>query len=347
MKDSIQPQRARRGMRWWIGRSALGLVIVLALALASGLIIKANLSTRYPPPGTLVDLGGYKLHIFCEGSGSPTVIMETGLGSPGLVWELVRPEVAGLTRTCVYDRAGLGWSDLSPDPRTAENMATELHALLSIAQIDGPYVLVGHSFGGALVRLYAHAYPEDVAGLVLVDASHEEQYSRFPDAIINLGIQGDQQLEQEADLTRPLVALDLVALFNEIAPPDPQLPRAADEAYDSFHARDSKMKDTEVAESLAFRANLEQVLADHITTLGDIPLIVLSRGQPTPLFDPALAAEVIEQMDRVWQQMQAELVQLSPQGEQVVATESGHFIQLDQPELVIEAIEHIVAKARQ
>ncbi len=107
------------------------------------------------------------------------------------------------------------------------------------------------------------------------------------------------------------------------------------------------MKDTEVAESLAFRANLEQVLADHITTLGDIPLIVLSRGQPTPLFDPALAAEVIEQMDRVWQQMQAELVQLSPQGEQVVATESGHFIQLDQPELVIEAIEHIVAKARQ
>jgi pimeloyl-ACP methyl ester carboxylesterase len=350
MADSIRQKPVRgvflRRTGWIFLGVAAAFVIGLGLALVAGPIVKANLRTKYPPPGTLVDVGGYLLHLWCEGSGSPTVIMEAALGDPAVMWELVRPETARSTRTCVYDRAGLGWSDASPNPRTAENMVAELDTLLSLAQVDGPYVLVGHSYGGALVRLYAHNYPGNVAGMVLVDASHEKQFARFPEAFTRLAAQQEQQIELDAGRERPLVELGLVALWNEVNPPDAQLPHTAGEALQAFYARDTVMRESTVAEVQAFRANLEQLGAAQITTFGDIPLIVLSRGQPTPIFDTAISAE-IEHMDRAWQQLQVELAQLSPQGKQVVATESGHYIPLDQPHLVIDAIEQVVAEARQ
>jgi hypothetical protein len=118
-----------------LGRSLFGLAVVfliaIALTLVAGAKAKSDLKANYPPPGGLVDVGGYRLHFFCERTGSPTVILETGLDDPSLLWALVRPEVVKTTRTCVYDRAGLGWSDLSPKPRTAENMIEELHTLLN------------------------------------------------------------------------------------------------------------------------------------------------------------------------------------------------------------------------
>lgn len=115
-KDSQSPHK-KRGCLWWLGRILFGfvalLLIVLSITLLAGAKAKSDLKAKYPPPGAMVDVGGYRLHIFCEGTGSPTVIMETGLGDPSLLWELIRPEVTKTTRTCVYDRAGLGWSDLS------------------------------------------------------------------------------------------------------------------------------------------------------------------------------------------------------------------------------------------
>lgn len=117
-----------------------------------------------PPIGRLVDIGGYRLHLACQGKGSPTVVMEAAIGETGLLWSLVQPAVAQTTRACVYDRAGLGWSDPSPSPRTAAVMVEELHTLLATAEVPGPYVLVGHSFGGLLVRLHAARYPQEVAG---------------------------------------------------------------------------------------------------------------------------------------------------------------------------------------
>src|SRR5919109_553973 len=140
----------------------------------------AQLKASHPAPGRLIDIGGYRLHIYCEGNGEPTAIMEAGLGNPGLAWTFVQPEIADGTRICVYDRAGLGWSDPSPRERTANVMVDELHSLLTQAGIEGPYVLVGHSFGGLLMRLYAHMYPEDVIGLVLVDSYHFTQMEKYP-----------------------------------------------------------------------------------------------------------------------------------------------------------------------
>jgi pimeloyl-ACP methyl ester carboxylesterase len=123
-----------------------------------------------PAPGALFDVGGHQLHLACTGQGSPTVILETGLGASSSAWALVRPAVASSTRACAYDRAGLGWSQAGPEPRDAQRISSELHALLQAAGEPGPHVLVGHSNGGLYARMAASMYPTEVAGVVLIEA---------------------------------------------------------------------------------------------------------------------------------------------------------------------------------
>ncbi|MBE0703737.1 MAG: alpha/beta fold hydrolase [Afipia sp.] len=134
----------------------------------------------YPPPGQMVDVGGYRLHINCMGTGSPTVIIDAGLGAWSLEWSWVQPEVAKTTRFCTYDRAGMGYSEAGPLPRNAEQFATELHMLLERANIAGPYVMVGHSLGGLPVRIFVHNYPTEVAGVVLIESMSPRQMTQPP-----------------------------------------------------------------------------------------------------------------------------------------------------------------------
>ncbi len=347
---SFQPKRFLRGCILWIGRVLLGLaallVIVLGITLAAGAKAKSDLKAKYPPPGLMVDVGGYRLHLFCEGTGSPTVIMESGSGRASLDWELVRPEIVKTTRTCVYDRAGLGWSDLSPKPRTAENIVEELHTLLTSAGIAGPYVLVGHSIGGAYVRLYAHDYPEDVVGMVLVDSSHEDQFSRYPAELNNFMAQYNQAYEVQMDFYKSLAELGIVALDPSMMAESAKLPAATRETYQALYA-DPKVFAALLAEEKMVEPNLAQVGAARITSLGNIPLIVLSHGQPDNLVGSGLSPEIIQQQEQVWQQLQKELTKLSPRGRQIIATESGHFIQFDQPQLVIDAIEEMIVDVRE
>ena len=135
---------------------------------------------RNPPPGNLVDAGGFRMHIYCVGRGTPTVILDSGLSDSWLSWHKVQPLVAEFTRVCSYDRAGLGWSDSSPKPRTSKVFVQELHTLLQNAKVAPPYVLVGHSMGGYDVRLFTSLYPSEVAGMVLVDATHPDLFDRLP-----------------------------------------------------------------------------------------------------------------------------------------------------------------------
>lgn len=137
---------------------------------------------RFPPPGRMVDAGGFRMHLDVrgEGHGLPTVVLEAGLGSFSPNWHWVQLALADHVQVVAYDRAGLGWSDPSPAPRDAATMATELRAALRAAGIDGPYVLAGHSYGGLVVRAFAELYRPETAGLVLVDASHPHQWSRWP-----------------------------------------------------------------------------------------------------------------------------------------------------------------------
>src|SRR5215211_2228205 len=182
----VSSSTARRLMRR-IWRPLLGLVVVLLALAVLGAIYQAIATMRaeraYPPPGEIVDVGGYSLHINCVGQGSPTVLLDAGLGEFSAQWVRVQREVSGTTRVCAYDRAGMGWSEMGPEPRDARQITGELHTLLTKAGIEGPYVLVGHSFGGMYMQTYAARYPDEVAGVALVDSSTDpDQFSQRPAA---------------------------------------------------------------------------------------------------------------------------------------------------------------------
>jgi pimeloyl-ACP methyl ester carboxylesterase len=306
----------------FLKRSMAGLLILIfilaGLAYTAGLSARSRLARENPPPGQLTDVGGYDMHIYCTGQGSPTVILEAGLNDFFVSWSKVQPEIAGLTRVCSYDRAGLGWSEASPHPRTSEVMVDELHSLLVTSRIEGPYILVGHSFGGIIMRQFAQQFPEEVSGLVLVDSAHEQQVLRLP----SLSDTAEQFAAQFRTLSR-MSSLGLMAL-SPATIPNRGFP---DEAYRQYQAvlATTGYFDGAIAESAAFYAGA----LEFPGSLGDVPLVVLSHG---------LADDGQVQFEQEWTGMQEELAGLSSNSRQVIAEKSGHYIQLDQPDLVIEAI---------
>jgi pimeloyl-ACP methyl ester carboxylesterase len=164
----------------------IGLAVLVTLIVLAGLIFQAISSARearrFPPPGRLVDVGGHRLHIYSMGEGTPAVVMDSGFPASSLSWTFVQPVVARFTHACSYDRAGLGWSEAGPLPRSSRQIVEELRALLLNAGVEGPFVLVGHSFGTFTVRLFASTYPGDVVGLVLVDPIHPSEWLEMTEA---------------------------------------------------------------------------------------------------------------------------------------------------------------------
>ena len=321
-----------------IGRIlVLGVVILALVTLAAGFVAKSNLAKGHPAPGQLVDVGGYKLHINCTGEGSPTVILEAGWADYSATWMYVQPEVAKTTRVCSYDRAGYGWSDPSLYPRTASRRADELHTLLVNANVQGPYVLVGHSLGGMLMRVYAHNYPDEVVGMVLVDSAHEEQYDRLP------GAKGT--IPDTVRQFRMLGALSSTG-FMALAPqmiPNPGVPDDVFAQYKVTWATTGFLT-TAAAEIDAMLESTAEVRALQITSFGNLPLSVISMGVYTP--NPALSEAENQQYWNEWQAMQSELAALSSTGKKTIAEQSHHNIQHDQPDLVIGAILEMVDALR-
>jgi len=221
-------------------------------------------------------------------------------------------------------------------------MVEELHRLLGAAGVPGPYVLVGHSFGGLLVRLYAARYPQEVAGLVLVDSAHEQQHRRAPAEIRELAPQFEEQARQQFEGLKALIVSG--SLDPAMLPVPPQLPATAAETFRALVASGPKHVETLLAEQQAVQVIHAELAAAAITSLGDLPLIVLSHGQPMPM--PGLAPEVNQANEQLWQELQAELAALSSRGRLVVAEGSGHYIQLERPQLVIDAISEVVAAGR-
>lgn len=294
------------------------------------------------PVGELIDLDGYRLHLQSQGTGSPAVIMEAAIWDIGLAWSLVQPEVARFARAVVYDRGGLGWSDPSPKPRTAAAMVEELHTLLRRAGIAGPYVLVGQSFAGLLMRLFAYTYPDEMAGLVLVDAAHEDQDERYPEAIRAMAkpmFEAQLQMLQQRRATATAEG-PLPSMF----PAPAQLPADIVEKYQALIAEDTTRLDTMIAELAALEESRAQVRAMRDRGLGDIPLIVLSHGIPQAI--PGLPDEVNRAYEAAWQQMQIELAAQSSKGQQLLVEGAGHMIHHDRPEAVVEAIRQVVEATR-
>jgi pimeloyl-ACP methyl ester carboxylesterase len=281
-----------------------------------------------PMPGRRFDVGGYKMHMDCIGEGTPTVILDSGLGDSYVSWRKVQPQIAKFTRVCSYDRAGIGFSDSSSQPRTSKVIAGELHALLRASGVPQPYVLVGHSMGGYDVRVFASMYRDEVAGMVLVDASHPDQENRFPPELKNM----EGSWRREAEFMEYSMPFGVPRLFG-FCDDDP-VTRAAE---CNWHTAAES-----VAELKAFPESAAQTAATD--SLGDMPLAVLSHDPDKPSAD--FPADLAKPINQAWEKMQQELAHLSTRGTQIIAKNSSHYIQIDRPDVVIEAVRSVVAQVR-
>lgn len=296
---------------------------------------------RFLPPGKVVQINGKNWHYQIMGEGCPTVIVDSGTGGTYLDWQLVQPEVAKFARILTYDRAGYGWSDSSSEPRTAEQIVGELRQLLRAVEIEPPYILVGMSLGGLFSRLFAYHYPEEVAGMVLVDVAHERMYEDTPVEWVELNKRLEGLLIHvmpivgRIGLLRLLVAFDSVPMASGLFQKFPPAIRSLAKALYS----QTQFGKTFAQESAAVSISMNQVeQARQVKSFPNIPLIVLSAGKPD--FD--ITQEVVEKL----QELHADLANQSSQGVHIVAHESGHAIQLDKPELVIDAIRQVIENVR-
>lgn len=303
-----------RVLKW--GGAALLLALVLGLTLQWVLSYR---STNSSPPGKYVEVDGRRVHLHCEGLGSPTVVLEAGLPASSLTWTSITNDIAKFTTVCAYDRPGYAWSELGPVPRTGARIAEELKALLQSAHVQPPYVLAGHSFGGLIVQIFASRYPDDVEGMVLIDSSHPDLAQR----------------------SSALAELDTVSSVLRLAPtgiPRLLLPLPAGRA--STRAESVRLTEREMltttrslqamaSEMGAMRATLAD--AQDQPDLGGKPLIVLTEGRRRAEF---------------WHEMQRKLVNLSTAGLQLVVEDSGHFIHHDQPQVVVDTLRQVVEEVR-
>jgi pimeloyl-ACP methyl ester carboxylesterase len=330
------------------------LVLPLVLLLAGILyqaIGSARDARRFPPPGRLVSIGSHHLHIHVTGEGSPAVVLESGLPATVLSWCRVQPELARFARVASYDRAGLGWSEIGPLPRTSRHIVEELRALLRAAGLPPPYILVGHSFGGFTARLFAGCYPAEVVGLVLVDPIHPEEW-QHPDEQLQRKLTGGARLARYGAFLVRLGFGRVVALLGQMGAlgaarflvsvatggvvggesnrmaPASKLPEELRPAARHFWLLPKSY--------LALAGQVESLPESaaqvaEVKSLGDIPLRVLSADQTPP---ERLA-------------LQEAAARLSSNGRHIVAAGSGHWIQLDRPEIVVEAIRQVLEAARQ
>jgi pimeloyl-ACP methyl ester carboxylesterase len=303
--------------RWTI-RILAGLLSLIAVAALAGatyqwLATRRDLAAT-PPPGRLVDIGGHQLHLWCTGDGAPAVILDTGLGGSTPGWGFVQPEVARFTRVCSYDRAGMGYSDPGPSPRTARRIASELAELLTRSGIAGPVVLVGASIAGLNVRVFAADHPERAAGLVLVDGSHEDQAHEVPPmarfvpllstigALRAFGVSFGERVESLAPSVQPF------------------------------------------ARATRFRAAGYRAAADEIVHIQESAAEV--RSSRRKLTIPVLVVTGGRGADETWRQLQRDQASLSERGCLVIAHQSGHVVPIDQPGIVVDAIRTVVETAR-
>lgn len=295
----------------------------------------------YTHPGTLVDVGGYRLHINCSGHGGPTIILDAAMGCNSIEWTLVQPEIAKFARVCSYDRAGNGWSDESPFERTSQNIVEELHTLLKNSGEEGPYILVGHSFGGPNVLLYASKYPKDVAGIILVDSSHEDQMQKIPDWPHNFL----QKLLIHPDVAPFLTSIGLTRMFMHLPESRDAIKMFSPTIQETYLAMMSTTKyiRTVTQENDKFEKSLNQLKSGG-KPLGDQPLIVITAGKPLTSEGTGYPKEFTDKLATVWETLQKELVGKSTKGKQIVAERSGHMITREQPEVIVEAVQDIIGE---
>jgi pimeloyl-ACP methyl ester carboxylesterase len=312
--------------RFLAALTALLLIIVIAGAIYQFVATRAG-AQKYPPPGKLVDVGGFKMHLNCIGEGSPTVVLDNGLFFGSFGWNNVPQEIAKFTRVCTLDRAGIGWSEASPHPRTLNQVNKELHDLLTNAGERKPFVLAGHSIGGLYAQGYANNYPDDIAGMVLIDSSHAEQIIRFPE---------DPPPVALARLAKILAPIGVVRLL---------MGGSAEDARELRERRAMQSTTKHLyasADEILAIEEITRTLREKEMQLGDKPLFVLTKNLTTKLDAP----EDRFRSDQVWDELQKDLASRSTKGKQIIAKKAGHIIQKDEPELVINTVREVIEAVR-
>lgn len=350
-------------------RRVAALLVALVLVQSASLLAQGGaIPARPAPPGRLVDIGGYRLHLHCTGSGSPTVVLLHGFADFSFTWALVQPGVAQVTRVCSYDRAGNAWSDPGPPPRGLQRISEELHSLLERSGERGPFILVGHSWGGLIPRLYLPQHPEDVAGVVFVDASHEDMWMWLNGVTLQPGLASAgewERIHQPRARPGPPPPADSAAgpprssalSVRAGTPPEasadtstpglePPYNRLPPEAR-RWHAWARSLPPAFTGGDWAdIRDDLIAVRAARGRRphpFGAIPVVVLSAGKGE-FENEAEASAAVQKVQH--DRGQADLATLSSNSRRITATSSGHHIHLDEPDLVIDAIRQVIDAVR-
>jgi pimeloyl-ACP methyl ester carboxylesterase len=328
----------------WLKRIGIGILALLAAAILTGSAYETwtrhRVAGQFTPRGTLVDIGGRRIHLDCRGAGAPIVVFESGLDMYGsLSWSAVQDQVAQTTRACSYDRAGILWSDRAKAARNGAAIADDLHAALQAAGERGPYVMVGHSLGGPYVMTFARRFGDDVAGIVFVDASHPDQQRRMKEAI-------GQQVEPSMagpKLAAALAWMGVPRLFAGSVG-HAQAPAAANAAMSAYLPRSLQpMLDEQAAIDETFRE------AGTLRSLGDRPLVVLTATAPFKAADLAalkLTSEQGQRLQSVWLELHDDEVSWSSHGRHVRLEDSHHYIQFERADAVIDAVREVVDAIR-
>ena len=329
----------------WIIRFCLGILSVIVIAPIVGVAYEMSgrrqAAQDYPPPGKLVDVGGRMIQLDCRGTGSPTVVFESGLDMSGsLSWSMVHDEIAKSTRACAYSRAGIMWSDPTDAHQNGKSIAEDLHATLSKAGEQGPFVLVGHSLGGPYIMIYTKYFGQEVAGLVFVDASHPDQVQRSS---------GEDRAELKKLQSRDKfgAALNWTGVVRAAAASDkgmPNRPEWVNQAVKAYRptSLSSMLKESEASDETLAEAGM-------FRQLGDRPLFVLTAM--ARFSDQAMASWKVptEQKNKYkenWTQMQNELATWSSKSQHQLLADANHYIQFDRPDIVIAAVKSVIGKVR-
>lgn len=319
----------------------LSVAILLAAAIGAGAGFNAIASeyffAQHGPAGRLYKIDGYRMHLYCTGEGSPTLVLDAGLGNDSLIWANVQPELSKITQVCSYDRAGFGWSEPRPEPRDAQRLTQELHGLLGAADVSGPIVLMGHSISGLYIRDYTARYPQNVVGLVFVDGSTPRQIDRFPAAMQVAEKNEDSEL-------RKLEWLSVLGIRREMGGCAPE------EGFAKPVAKMIAEDECRTSVLVAAAQELNSVPQSGDETIatgpfGELPILIFSQDpeQPGP---PGFSVEAGKSLSKTWNEMQEDLKKLSTRSRRIIAKGSSHYVQIDRVSLLNGEVTDFIKQIR-
>jgi pimeloyl-ACP methyl ester carboxylesterase len=336
-------------MKLWLKRIVIGLGYLLGALVLAGTIFEAiarqQIAQQYPAPGKLIDIGGRRIQIDCRGAGSPTVVLESGLDNFGsLSWAKVHDAIAQTTRVCAYSRAGIMWSDPNPADFDSQQTAQDLHTALTNAGEQAPLVMVGHSLGGPHVLTFTSLYDREVAGFVLVDASHPDQIDRFRKVIGSVADEVPLLLKIPPIIADLGANIGIVRLMNLCPPVEEKIPEITTKAGCAYLPQ-TVSSNLKAAQSSTITINH----AKNLRKLGDRPLVVLTAMQkinPEDLKTAGLSEEQGQKAEAVWKDLQADEATWSSHSRHEILTDATHYIQFDRPDAVIKAVKEVVTDVR-